>query len=67
MRALRKHEWNRIGDLGYNGWILREKRLKRKCENVDRVRWLSVSYSAEVLDTRRRIAVCIRGGQFPDK
>jgi len=67
MRTLRKHEGNRIGDLGCNGWILREMHLKRKCENMDRVRWLSISYSAGVLHTRQRTAVCIKGGQFPVK
>lgn len=46
MRTLRKHEGFRSGDLGCNGWILREMHLKRKCENVDRVRWLSIIYSA---------------------
>jgi hypothetical protein len=63
----RKHEGNRIGDLGCSGWILCAMHLKRKCENVDRVRWLSVSYSPGVLHMRRRIAVCVKGGQFPDK
>lgn len=67
MLTLRELEGNRIGELGCNGRILREMHLTGKCESLDRVCCFRISYSAGVLQTWQRIAVCIKGGLFPDK